>query len=581
VANEVNFTGQSGAKWTYWTDRPLGPSGGFGTVYAAEAEDGTPMAVKEVQKRAGLDERLLRREADIGQRVAESDSDMVLPVLDSADTGTTLLLVMAKADEALTNIGIPLDEVQVISVMTDIATGLQQLHSIGIIHRDLKPANVLRHDGRWKLADFGIARDQEIGTQDPTWIGAGSPPYMAPEIWELKSPTVKTDLYALGCLAFELLAGTPPYTGDVAALRAAHLTQVPPEVPCSNITLKNLIARLIAKDPGERPQDARAVLDRLHKAPLPRNPVQEAIARGLGGHDAEKARAAAESAAAKTAADLRNQQIAQAKADLSEIMNDALEELQAVEPDAHLTEAGMLGGRFGAHPLLTLSAGDVKLQIDLWQGSTITEPVADDTMVLAGCVMISNPAHPMQLNAANVVYEQAGDRLGWQIYKFRAGMVPPDRYSYGPYGRTHGLRHSEFFNARERYFMIHPVMHVWSKTTTPLTPRSALELFQEAVDLSPPTHAPASGQEPTRPSNHQNVVSGPTTTIVSALRAPRAHGAPGSLAGWPASVDFPCDQADPRRHHDHDGGGPARPARRGARRATHGAAGPGRAHPPR
>ena len=55
-------------------------------------------------------------------------------------------------------------------------------------------------------------------------MGWGSFPYMAPELWELKSPTIKTDLYALGCMAYELLAGSPPYTGDQAALRAGHLT---------------------------------------------------------------------------------------------------------------------------------------------------------------------------------------------------------------------------------------------------------------------------------------------------------------------------------------------------------------------
>jgi serine/threonine-protein kinase len=148
---------------------------------------------------------------------------------------------------------------------------------------------------------------------------------MAPELWELKSPTVKTDLYALGCLGFELLTGTPPYTGDQAALRAGHLTQTPPTVPCSNVTLRNLITRLIAKDPGDRPRDARAALDRLQRAPLPRSPVQESIARGLGAHDAEKSRAAAESAAAQAAADARQQQIVQAKADLREIISDALE----------------------------------------------------------------------------------------------------------------------------------------------------------------------------------------------------------------------------------------------------------------
>jgi len=74
---------------------------------------------------------------------------------------------------------------------------------------------------------------------------------MAPELWELKSPTVKTDLYALGCLAYELLAGVQPYTGTGAAVRAGHLTQAPPR-PCSDAVLRNLIGRLMAKRPEDR-----------------------------------------------------------------------------------------------------------------------------------------------------------------------------------------------------------------------------------------------------------------------------------------------------------------------------------------
>src|SRR5262249_27453386 len=163
--------------------------------------------------------------------------------------------VMPRADGALDGKSGPLGEPEVVSVMADVAAGLQQLHEIGVIHRDLKPENVLRHQGHWKLADFGIARDGEIGTQDPTFIGIGSYPYMAPEIWELKSPTVKTDLYALGCLAYELLTGRPPYLGNREEVRAGHLMRPPPEVPASNIVLKSLIASLIAKSPGRRPQD--------------------------------------------------------------------------------------------------------------------------------------------------------------------------------------------------------------------------------------------------------------------------------------------------------------------------------------
>jgi serine/threonine protein kinase len=493
VADEVTFTGRSGTTWTYRTDQPLG-KGGFGGVYAAEGPDGTPMAVKVVKKdrpSGTLDDRLLRREIDIGQRVRDSGSDMLLPVIDAADTADALLLVMTRAGNPLSTV-LPMNEPDAIAAMTDIATGLQQLHQAGIIHRDLKPANVLQHDQHWKLADFGIARDQEIGTQDPTFIGAGSLPYMAPELWQLKSPTVKTDLYALGCLAFELLAGAPPYTGDLAALRTAHLTQAPPDAPCSNPTVKNLINRLISKNPVDRPQDARAVLDRLHRAAILRTPAQEAIAKGLGTHHTEKSRAAAEAAAAKAAAAARGQQITQGKADLREIFTDALEDLQAIEPDATLL--GVSSDDRRARYSLPVSAIHVGLSVDdiyvdayIWDGATTDKPVPGDTMLIAGQVEIRNPRHSEVLNCANLVYEQVGDRYAWQVYKFHSSaLIQPDRYRYGPYSRTHGLNRRHFLVAQERYHMLGPGTHVWGFTVDLLTADTALDLFQEAVDLKPP-----------------------------------------------------------------------------------------------
>ncbi|MFJ1652683.1 protein kinase [Streptomyces sp. NPDC088337] len=486
MADEVTFTGQSGKTWRYWESKPLGEPGGFGGVYEAEGSDGSPMAVKVVKKQRPtgvLDDRLLRREIHIGRRVAESGSGMLLPVIDAADAGDSLLLTMTRAEGALKSA--PMGEAEVVPVLVDIATALQDLHSIGIIHRDLKPANVLRHDGRWKLADFGIARDQEIGTQDLTFIGWGSLPYMAPELWELKSPTVKTDLYALGCLAFELLAGASPYTGDQEALRAAHLRQAPPEAPCGDSVLKNLIGRLLSKRPEDRPQDARAVLDRLNRALARRGPVQESIARGLGVHAAERARAESDRALAQAAEEAMGQMAAQAKADLREIMDDALDDLRDVEPDAVLQERGHVESSFKTMSSLSLTAGDVRLRVDLWEGSRTSKPVPGDTMVLAGCVVITNPSYASELNSANVVYERVGDRLVWRIYKFRNGLVAPDKYTFGPYGRTHGLDWGNFFNANERYYMLNSVMHVWSKTVEILTVETLLELFKEAVDLRP------------------------------------------------------------------------------------------------
>jgi hypothetical protein len=157
-----------------------------------------------------------------------------------------------------------------------------------------------------------------------------------------------------------------------------------------------------------------------------------------------------------------------------------------VEPDATSEEGGTTRSSFAVTSSFSLTVGGVRLRVDLWEGWTTRQPVPGDTMVLAGCVMITNPRYDTELNVANLVYEQVGDRLAWQIYKFRSSFVPPDRYSYGPYGRTHGLLVGQFFDPLERNYMLRPVTHVWSKTVTTLTAETLLELFQEAVDLRPP-----------------------------------------------------------------------------------------------
>jgi hypothetical protein len=284
-----------------------------------------------------------------------------------------------------------------------------------------------------------------------------------------------------------LISGAYLYDGDLAAIRAGHLTQAPPEAPCDNTVLRNLIGRLLAKRPEERPQDARAVLERLRRALVTRSRTLESIARGLIDHAAERARADAEESTARASEYARRQLTAQAKQDLREIIDDALGDLRAdVEPDAAFEETG--DGRW-AEPSFSLTAGDVGLRIELWDSRTRSrrvQPVQDDTMVLAGHVMINNPRQSVPVNSANLVYEQVGDRLAWQIYRFR-GAGDPSRYGYGPYGRTHGLSERTFFDPQERYAMLHSVMlHPWTKTITPLTAETLLELFQEAVELRPP-----------------------------------------------------------------------------------------------
>jgi serine/threonine protein kinase len=403
---------------------------------------------------------------------------MLLPVIDAAETGDALLLVMLRAGSALSAI-LPIAEADAVAVLTDVASGLQQLHLAGILHRDLKPLNVLQHDGLWKLADFGIARDEEIGTQDPTFIGAGSLPYMAPELWQLKSPTVKSDLYALGCLGYELLTGRPPYTGDLQALRTAHLIQAPPDPPYSNPTLKSLIARLVAKEPGDRPQDARAVLDRLHRAALPRSLIQHAIAQGLEAHQAERSHAAAQAAAAEAATVGRLQQVIEGEADLVETFNDALCDLQQIEPDATLEhwKRTLIDEN---NYYIKITAFDIDLRVAIWENLATC-----DDVLIAGLISIRNPRQDSPTPSANIAYLPVKGRYAWQIFRFRGTAELDSQYKLensDQRGKKWGnvLNLPAFLHLYWKFARGYDSAHFQIEL---LTPETALKLFQEAVDL--------------------------------------------------------------------------------------------------
>jgi superfamily II DNA/RNA helicase len=156
-----------------------------------------------------------------------------------------------------------------------IADGLAAAHAVGVIHRDLKPSNVmLLRGGVVKVLDFGMGRivdDADGDTVTSTGVTVGTARYMAPEQFLAASVTQAADLYALGCMLFELLTGAPPFVSESAhELGEKHLKETPPAIRLlrSDVPdeLARLIERLLRKDPADRPADAIAVREAL--APL-------------------------------------------------------------------------------------------------------------------------------------------------------------------------------------------------------------------------------------------------------------------------------------------------------------------------
>ncbi|WP_295472329.1 serine/threonine-protein kinase [uncultured Pseudomonas sp.] len=184
-----------------------------------------------------------------------------------------------------------LSDEQGLVYIRQIATALGYAHAQGLVHRDVKPANILfRADGTAVLSDFGIAKSLDDRTQfTQAGFAVGTPSYMSPEQARGQDIDGRADLYALGVVLYEILAGRLPYSGpDALSTALAHLTEPLPELPVQHGRYQDILARLLAKDPAERFSNAQALVaaldelaqgdsDRTLFRPLPM-PVGEAAA---------------------------------------------------------------------------------------------------------------------------------------------------------------------------------------------------------------------------------------------------------------------------------------------------------------
>lgn len=153
-------------------------------------------------------------------------------------------------------------------ILSQIAGAVDAVHAAGIVHRDIKPTNImLLPDGTAKLLDFGIARSSEETSITSTGILVGSPSYMAPEQIKGEAGTAATDLWAMGVLAYEMLSGHPPFTGQTVANVLYQITnELPARTPTLSVAVQKALRRALDKNPARRYPNAAALLSALEEA---------------------------------------------------------------------------------------------------------------------------------------------------------------------------------------------------------------------------------------------------------------------------------------------------------------------------
>jgi len=241
--------------------------GGMGEVWQAEDElILRPVAIKILKEEYLSDPNFLERFRSEAKSAALVEHEGIANVYDyGEDTGAAYLVMELVPGESLSRLlerEKRLPEDQVLDIMAQTARALAAAHSRGLVHRDIKPGNLLiTPEGKVKITDFGIAR---VGDQVPltkTGQVMGTVQYLAPEQATGKSSTPATDLYSLGVVSYEALAGKRPFTGEnQMAIAMAHINEMPPALPESiDPRVQNLVLSCLAKKPTQRPESATSL----------------------------------------------------------------------------------------------------------------------------------------------------------------------------------------------------------------------------------------------------------------------------------------------------------------------------------
>ncbi|BDG04083.1 protein kinase domain-containing protein [Anaeromyxobacter oryzae] len=231
--------------------------GGFGVVYEArDLELGRTVAFKALfaGDRPDVREERLLREAEAAARLSHPNV-VTLHDVGRSEHGPYLVLELLRGETLAARLAYgPLPVREALRIAVDVAKGLAHAHAAGVVHRDLTPGNVyLCDDGQVKVLDLGMAH--AFGRRK---LDGGTPEYMAPEQWRGAPEDERTDVFALGVILYQMLAGAPPFPAD-----GGRSLQDPRPAPVLEVAhapgLGALVARMLEKDPVRRPRDGREV----------------------------------------------------------------------------------------------------------------------------------------------------------------------------------------------------------------------------------------------------------------------------------------------------------------------------------
>ncbi len=276
--------------------------GGMATVYLASDRRLTrTVAIKVMHDSLGGDHEFVARFDREARAAAGLSNPNVVSVFDQGIDQGRPYIVMEYVEGAtlrhLITREAPMEPQRALDLLIPVAGAVAAAHEAGIIHRDLKPENVLISDrGQIKVADFGLARAVTAHTSTATGMLIGSVSYIAPELVTHGKADTRCDVYALGVILFEMLAGRKPHTGETP-IQVAY-SHVHNEIPAPSAALADsgrelrtpippyldaLVATTTARQPSARPADARVLLDHLRRA-------REALEHGVADDPALTAR---------------------------------------------------------------------------------------------------------------------------------------------------------------------------------------------------------------------------------------------------------------------------------------------------